>query len=186
LDILSGLTLAAPAGVNAYIPLLAVALAERIGWLHLDAPYDVLGSWWIIAIIAVLLTVEVIADKVPAVDHVNDVIQTVVRPAAGGLLAVSASGHGSVSPIVLLVAGVLIAGGVHAVKATARPVVNVSTAGAGAPVVSTLEDIGAVIVTVLALLVPVIAAIVIITTVVLAIVLIRRWRRRHRAAQGRT
>ncbi|MEI6451676.1 MAG: DUF4126 domain-containing protein [Actinomycetes bacterium] len=185
MDILSGLTLAAPAGVNAYIPLLAVALAERIGWLHLYEPYDVLGAWWVIAIIAVLLTVEVIADKIPAVDHVNDVIQTVVRPAAGGLLAVSASGHGSVSPVVLLVAGVLIAGGVHAVKATARPVVNVSTAGAGAPVVSTLEDIGAVIVTVLALLVPVLAAIVIITTVVLAIVLIRRWRRRHRAAEGR-
>ena len=114
-----------------------MALAERLGWLQLDAPYDILGAWWVIAIIAVLLIVEVVADKVPAVDHVNDVIQTVVRPAAGGLLAVSASGHGSVSPVVLLVAGVLIAGGVHAVKASARPVVNVSTAGAGAPVVST-------------------------------------------------
>jgi len=184
-DILSGLTLAAPAGVNAYIPLLAVALAERLGWLHLDAPYDILGAWWVIAIIAVLLIVEVVADKVPAVDHVNDVIQTVVRPAAGGLLAVSASGHGSVSPVVLLVAGVLIAGGVHAVKVSARPVVNVSTAGAGAPVVSTLEDIGAVIVTVLALLVPVLAAIVIIAVVVVAIVTIRRWRRRYRAAADR-
>jgi hypothetical protein len=185
LDVLSGLTLAAPAGVNAYIPLLAVALTERIGWLHLDAPYDILGAWWVIAIIAVLLIVEVVADKVPAVDHVNDVIQTVVRPAAGGLLAVSASGHGSVSPVVLLVAGVLIAGGVHAVKVSARPVINVSTAGAGAPVVSTLEDIGAVIVTVLALLVPVLAAIVIIAVVVVAIVAIRRWRRRHRPADGR-
>jgi len=184
-DVLSGLTLAAPAGVNAYIPLFAVALAERLGWLHLDAPYDILGAWWVIAIIAVLLVVEVVADKVPAVDHANDVIQTVVRPAAGGLLAVSASGHGSVSPVVLLVAGVLIAGGVHAVKASARPVVNVSTAGAGAPVVSTLEDIGAVIVTVLALLVPVLAAIVIIAVVVVAIVTIRRWRRRHRAAAER-
>ena len=185
MDILSGLTLAAPAGVNAYIPLLAVALAERLGWLHLDAPYDILGAWWVIAIIAVLLIVEVVADKVPAVDHVNDVIQTVVRPAAGGLLAVSASGHGSVSPVVLLVAGVLIAGSVHAVKASARPVINVSTAGAGAPVVSTLEDIGAVIVTVLALLVPVLAAIVIIAVVVVAIVAIRRWRRRYRAAADR-
>ena len=184
MDILAGLTLAAPAGVNAYIPLLAVALAERFGWIHLFEPYDVLGAWWAIALIAVLLIVEVVADKVPGVDHVNDVIQTVVRPAAGGLLAVSASGHGSVSPVVLLVAGVLIAGGVHAVKATARPVVNVSTAGAGAPVASTLEDIGAVIVTVLALLVPVIAAIVIITIIVLAIVMIRRRRRRHAAARG--
>lgn len=185
MDVLSGLTLAAPAGVNAYIPLLAVALAQRIGWLHLSGPYDVLGEWWVIAIIAVLLIVEVIADKVPAVDHANDVIQTIVRPAAGGLLAVSASGQGTVSPVVLLVAGVLIAGGVHAVKASARPVVNVSTAGAGAPIVSTLEDIGAVIVTVLALLVPVIAAVVIVLAVVLAVVLLRRWRRRHRAADGR-
>ena len=75
MDVLSGITLAAPAGVNAYIPLLAVAVAERLGWLHLNAPYDVLGSWWVIAIIAVLLAVEVVADKVPAVDHVNDVIR---------------------------------------------------------------------------------------------------------------
>jgi hypothetical protein len=123
--------------------------------------------------------VEVVADKVPGADHVNDVIQTVVRPAAGGLLAVSSSGHGTVSPVALAVAGVLIAGGVHAVKASARPVVNVSTAGTGAPVVSTLEDIGAAIMTVLALLVPVLAAAVVIVTVVLAIILIRRWKRRH-------
>jgi hypothetical protein len=185
-DVLSGLTLAAPAGVNAYIPLLAVALAERIGWLHLSEPYDVLGSWWAIVVIAVLLAVEVVADKVPAVDHANDVIQTVVRPAAGGLLAVSASGQGTVSPVVLVVAGVLIAGGVHAVKASARPVVNVSTAGAGAPVVSTLEDIGAGIVTVLALLVPVLAAALVLAVVIVAIVLIGRWRRRHAvAASGR-
>ena len=83
-------------------------------------------------------------------------------------------------------AGVLIAGGVHAVKASARPVVNVSTAGAGAPVVSTLEDIGAVIVTVLALLVPVLAAIVIITIVVLAIVTDRTLAAAHRAAHGQS
>jgi len=85
--------------------------------------------------------------------------------------------------VVLAVAGVLIAGGVHAVKASARPVVNVSTAGAGAPVVSTLEDIGAAIVTVLALLVPVLAAALVVATVVLAIVLIRRWKRRHPRAR---
>ena len=62
--------------------------------------------------------------------------------------------------------------------------VNVSTAGAGAPVVSTLEDVGAVVLTVLALLVPVLAAIVIMAAVVLAIVLIRRWRRRHAEARA--
>jgi hypothetical protein len=177
-DVLSGLTLAAPAGLNAYIPLLAVALAERFGWVQLRVPFDGLGSWWVIALIAVLLAVEVVADKVPAVDHANDVIQTVVRPAAGGLLAVSSSHQGTVEPLALLVAGVLIAGGVHAVKATARPVVNVSTAGAGAPVVSTAEDVLAVIGTVLALLVPILAAILIVLAVIAAIMWIRRRRRR--------
>lgn len=180
MDVLSGLTLAAPAGLNAYIPLLAVALAERLGWVHLREPFDGIGSWWVIGVIAVLLVVEVVADKVPAVDHVNDVIQTVVRPAAGGLLAVSASTQGTVEPVVLLIAGVLIAGGVHAVKATARPAVNVTTAGVGAPVVSTGEDILAVIGTVLALLAPVLAAVLIVAAVLLAVVLLRR--RRQRAA----
>ena len=178
MDVISGLTLAAPAGVNAYIPLLAVAVAQRAGWLQLGEPYDALGSWWVIAIIAVLLAIEVVADKVPAVDHANDVVQTVVRPAAGGLLAVSASGQGTVSPVVLVVCGVLIAGGVHAVKASARPAVNVSTAGVGAPVVSTFEDIGALIVTVLALIAPWIAAALIVAVVLLAVILVRRWRRR--------
>ena len=180
MDVLSGLTLAAPAGLNAYIPLLAVALAERFGWVSLREPFDGIGSWWVIGLIVVLLVVEVVADKVPAVDHVNDVVQTAVRPAAGGLLAISASQQGTVEPAVLLAAGVLIAGGVHAVKATARPAVNLSTAGAGAPVVSTGEDILAVIGTVLALVVPVLAAVLIVAAVVAAVVLLRR--RRHRAA----
>jgi len=179
-DVISGLTLAAPAGVNAYIPLLAVAVAQRYGWVSLGEPLGVLGSWWMIALIAVLLVVEVVADKVPAVDHANDAVQTVVRPAVGGLLAVSASNGGTVSSVALVVAGVLIAGGVHAVKATARPAVNVSTAGVGAPVVSSVEDVGALIVTVLALLAPWVAAALIVAAVLLVVILVRRWRRNRR------
>ena len=125
MDILTALGLSVPAGLNAYIPLLAVALSQRFHWLELRPPFDVLGSWWLITIIAVLLVVEVVADKIPAVDHVNDIIQSVVRPAAGAVVAVAASGSASsVSPWLLVVAGVLLAGGVHAVKATARPVVQ--------------------------------------------------------------
>ena len=179
MDILTGITLAAPAGVNAYIPLLAVALAERFGWIQLRQPYDLLGSWWFVALVAVLLVVEIVADKFPAVDHVNDVVQTIVRPAAGGLLAVSASGQGRIEPWLLLVSGVLIAGGVHAVKASARPVINTLTGGVGAPVVSTAEDIGAAGVTVMAFVLPLLTFLLVIAVIGIALWAIVRWRRRR-------
>ena len=159
MELLTALGLSIPAGLNAYIPLLAVALAERFGWLQLHEPFGVLGEWWMIAIIAVLLIVEMIADKVPAVDSVNDAIQSVVRPAAGGIVAVAAAGSAtSVSPWLIVLAGVILAGGVHAVKATTRPAVNAMTAGTGAPVVSAAEDAGAVVLSATAIAAPVIVA----------------------------
>ncbi len=178
-DVLTGITLAAPAGVNAYIPLLAVALAERFGWVQLRQPFDLMGSWWFIALVAVLLLVELIADKVPAVDHVNDAIQTFVRPAAGGLVAVASSGQGRIEPWLLLAAGVVIAGGVHAVKASARPVINAATGGVGAPVVSTAEDVGAAGVTVMAFVLPLLTFLLVIAGIAFAVWAILRWRRRR-------
>ena len=161
MDVITGIALAAPAGLNAYIPLLAVAVSERLGWIQLREPFDILGEWWLIAIIAVLLLVEIVADKVPAVDSVNDAIQTIVRPAAGGLLAVAAAGAGEIHPVALVVVGVLMAGGVHAAKASARPALNAVTGGTAAPVASTAEDLVAVVMTALAILVPLLTVIVV-------------------------
>ncbi len=176
MELLTALGLSVPAGLNAYIPLLAVALAQRFNWLTLREPFDLLGSWWVIGVIAALLIIELLADKIPAVDSVNDAIQTVVRPAAGGLVAVAASGNTTgVSPWLLVVAGVILAGGVHAAKATARPAVNVTTAGMGAPVVSAVEDVGAVVLSAVAIAAP---YLVVLTIVLLGIVIWRIWRRR--------
>jgi uncharacterized membrane protein len=153
--LLTALGLSIPAGLNAYIPLLVVALSQRFGWLQLRQPFDVLGEWWMIVLLVVLLVVEIVADKVPAVDSVNDVLQTFIRPAAGGILAVAASGNASeISPWLLMLAGVLLAGGVHVAKATVRPAVNVTTGGLGAPVVSTVEDVGAGAMSVVAVAAP--------------------------------
>lgn len=158
---LTALGLSIPAGLNAYIPLLAVALSQQFGWLELRPPFDILGEWWMIAIIAVLLVIEIVADKVPAVDNINDVIQTFVRPAAGGIVAVAVAGSATdVAPWLLVLTGVLLAGGTHAVKATARPVVHVATAGTGGPAVSTAEDAGAVVLSVVAIAAPILVAFV--------------------------
>src|SRR5918995_444868 len=125
--ILTGLGLAAPAGLNAYIPLLALALADRATTrVTLNAPYDVLSSNPGIAILVILLTIEVTVDTIPGVDHVNDIIQSFVRPAAGAIAAVAATGGVvTINPAIMVLVGVVLAGSVNAVKVTTRPAVAV-------------------------------------------------------------
>jgi hypothetical protein len=154
--ILTGIGLAAPAGLNAYIPLLALALADRATTrVTLNAPYDILSSNLGIAILIVLLTVEVTVDKIPGVDHVNDLIQSFVRPAAGAIAAVAATGGVvPINPAIMVLVGVVLAGSVNAVKVTTRPVVTVGTAGIFNPVVSLGEDAAAVLASIVAIFVP--------------------------------
>src|SRR5262249_38354406 len=150
------LGLAGAAGLNAYVPLLGVAVLGRLNVIALAPPFDVLMHPIAIGALVLLLALEVVVDKVPGADHVNDVVQTFIRPAAGALLFLGGSGAGGqVSPLVLLVAGLVTAFGVHATKAAVRPAVNVTTLGVGTPVVSLIEDVLSAITTLVAVLVPV-------------------------------
>lgn len=155
-SLLTGLGLAGAAGLNAYIPLLGVALLGRAHLITLSPPFDLLTHPVAIAALALLLALEVVVDKVPVADHVNDVVQTFIRPAAGALLFLGGSGAaGHVPPLVLLLAGLVTAFGVHATKAAVRPAVNVATLGVGAPVVSLVEDLVSAVTTLVAVLLPV-------------------------------
>ena len=194
-EALTGTGLAASAGLNAYIPLLTMGLLARCtDTIALPTGWSWLANGWTLTILAILLAIEMVADKVPVVDHFNDIVQTFVRPTAGGL----AFGAGSTSETVTvsdpgaffsshqwvpIVAGVLIALSVHGVKAASRPVVNATTAGFGAPVASTAEDFGSVVMSVLAILLPVLVLIGLVLMGWAAVWVIRR-RRRRRA--GRT
>lgn len=187
--IASAFGLATSAGLNAYIPLLVVALVGRMSitaeWdlLRLREPWDALTSWWIIGLLAILLLVEILVDKIPAADTVNDVIHTVIRPAAGAVLfAANANVITEIHPVLALACGLFLAGSVHAVKATARPAVTAATAGLGNPVVSTIEDLLATVVSVLSILIPVLAAAILLLALPTLLWLWRRRRRRRTAA----
>lgn len=185
--ILSGFGLAGAAGLNAYIPLLILGIASRLGYADLQAPYDLLGSNVGLGVLALLLLVEVLADKVPGIDHANDVINTVVRPAAGGVLALANSGVGTPHPGFLLILGIITAGGVHATKATARPLVTATTAGLGNPIISVIEDVVSFGMAILALIAPIVVAILLLLGAFAVFLLIRRLRaRRARAALRKT
>jgi hypothetical protein len=153
--------LSASSGLNAYIPLFILAVTARYtNWINLSQPYDVLTNGWVIGTLGVLVLVEFFADKIPLVDHANDVIGTVVRPAAGALTFAASTGAVSgIDPALAVIAGLLVAGSVHATKAAARPVVTASTAGLGNPIVSTIEDVAAVTVSFGAILMPLVFAV---------------------------
>jgi hypothetical protein len=148
--------LSASAGLNAYLPLLVVALAARYtSLIHLNEPWDVMTSGWVIAVLAVLLLIEMTVDKIPGVDTINDGIQTAGRPLAGAILFAAGSGVvGDLHPVLAFIAGLLIAGGVHTAKTVARPAVTAVTGGMGNWLVSVLEDVLSLITAVLSVLAP--------------------------------
>jgi hypothetical protein len=181
-NIASAFGLSTTAGLNAYLPLLVVSLTARYtSLITLNPPWDAMTSWWVIGVLIVLLIIELVVDKIPAIDTINDSIQTVIRPVAGAVLFTSTSGiTGQVSPILTIIAGLLLAGGVHALKATARPMVTTVTFGFGNWAVSTLENISALISSVLSILIPVIIAIIILFIIVILVLFIWQWRKRRR------
>lgn len=196
---LTGSGLAAAAGLNAWIPFMLVALTARFSEvIELPADYGWVISDWAIAAGAVLLVAELVLDKVPVVDHANDMIQTLVRPTVGGLISSATFSAQNLdnsqwmrdNPWAGAAIGVAVAGLTHATKAAARPVVNVSTAGFGAPVVSTIEDVLSVVLSVLAIFAPVLIVVALVLLAWLMFAIWRRWaarrRRRTEAALGGT
>lgn len=162
MDLLTGVFtafgLSASAGLNAYIPLLLVGLIGRYtNLMQLTPPWDTLTSPWIILLLCVLVIIEMLADKVPAVNHLNDALQTFIRPAAGAIVfAASTNVVNGINPVLAMAAGVLVAGTVHVAKAGAlRPAVTATTGGAGNVPVSIAEDIVATVLSILAIVLPV-------------------------------
>ncbi len=178
-NIVSAFGLSASAGLNAYIPLLVISLlAKFTDLIKLNAPWDAMTSWWIIGTLIFLLIIEVLADKIPEVNHVNDVVQSFVRPTAGAIVfAASASSITHVNAVLAILAGLFVAGSVSSVKSLViRPAVTATTGGAGNVPVSIAEDITSTTASVLSIVVPVIAACLLI--LITAVVIIKLFRKK--------
>jgi hypothetical protein len=180
--IMTAFGLSASAGLNAYIPLLVVGvIAHYTNWIKLSPPYDLLANPWILILVSLLLIVEMLVDKLPAVNHINDIIQTVFRPAAGAIVfASSAHVLTGISPLLALACGLLVAGSVHTVKSVAvRPAVTATTGGTANIPVSLAEDGVATVVSVISVIVPVVAGIILI--ILIALIIWWIWKRATRS-----
>ncbi|MBX3002636.1 MAG: DUF4126 domain-containing protein [Anaerolineales bacterium] len=190
MDVLSGIFsafgLSASAGLNAYIPLLVVSLLGRYtSVIQLNAPWDTLTNGWIIGLLVALSAIEFFADKTPLVNHLNDAIQTFIRPAAGAIaFAASTQVIDGINPVMALAAGLLVAGTVHVAKAgVMRPAVTGVSGGTANVAVGLVEDVAAISMSLVAVLIPVIIGIVFIPVLALVIWLVVRRASRNTATQ---
>ncbi len=195
LELLTGAGLAAAAGLNAYIPLLLLGVAGRLDWIQLPTGWVWLENEWIMVVLGVLLVIEIVADKVPAVDTVNDAIQTVVRPASGGIVFAGGVGtetlavddpsdffsSGAWIPVLL---GIGLALLVSLAKSIIRPVANLATGGVAAPALSTAEDGASLLLVVLALVSPILVLLALGLLLWAFVALLRRMRRRRSEREG--
>jgi len=180
LNFFTAFGLSSSAGLNAYIPLLITGLMARYtDLLTLQQPFDTLENPLVLLTLGVLLVIEMFVDKIPALDTVNDVIHTLIRPAAGAVLfAANAGVVGSMDPTLAAILGLVAAGSIHATKTAVRPLITASTAGFGNPIVSFIEDVVAFVASLLAIMMPFLMAFF---TIFVFFFIIRWWWRRRTA-----
>lgn len=131
MDMLSTLALSLgtgwASGLNPYATVLVLGIAGLSGALQLPVDLQVLQSPWVLGAAGVLYAINFFADKVPAIDSVNDFIHTFLRIPAGAVLAAGAAG--SLDPAVTVIAGLVggtLAAGAHTTKTGMRVMANAS------------------------------------------------------------
>jgi hypothetical protein len=184
-SLLAAFGLSGAAGLNAWIPLLAVGLLGRAGQLELADGYDWLESTPALIVLGAAFVLDFVGDKVPAVDSLLHAAGTVVHPAAGAIVFAGPTELPTDVPSIILFAlGAGVAGSLHATRATVRPVSTTMTAGAGNPVLSLAEDVVSAVLSIVAVFAPLLGVICLLAVVVVAVVWWRRVRRSRRRRGG--
>lgn len=178
--------LSACAGLRAWLPLFAAGLLARLGVAEVGEGFQWLASTPAIVLFGVATLVEIVADKVPALDHALDTVSTVIRPAAGTLVAAAVLVQiqdPMIASVIGLAVGAPIALAPHVAKSGARALSTTTTAGFANPVISAIEDGIAIAIAVLAFVVPIVIAIALLVAAIwIARAIRERRRRRQRAA----
>ena len=181
LPLLLGLGLSASTGLNTFLPLLLLAGAARfhVAGIELGTKFEWLTSDAAIITLIVACVLELVADKIPAVDHFLDSAGTIVRPVAGALA--SASVLTGVDPMVETIVGIIIGAptslGLHTLKAGTRVASSATTFGCANPVLSIVEDILAFMLSVLSIFLPIVVPVALALLVFALYRLMKRIRR---------
>ncbi|HEU4889149.1 MAG TPA: DUF4126 domain-containing protein, partial [Thermoanaerobaculia bacterium] len=185
LAVLLGLGLSASTGLNTFLPLLLLSAAARfnVAGIELGQRFDWLSSDVAIIVLIVASIVEIIADKVPAVDHFLDSIGTFVRPLAATVATASVLTGADVNPTVAAVMGLMIGAptslGFHTLKAATRVTSSAATFGCANPILSLIEDVISLSLSLLAIFIPLAVPVALALMVWLLWLVAKRIRRRE-------
>ncbi|NEQ22246.1 MAG: DUF4126 domain-containing protein [Microcoleus sp. SIO2G3] len=159
LSICIGIGLSAACGFRVFVPPLVMSIASLFGHLELSPSFEWMGSYPALVIFAVATGIEIAAYYIPWVDHLLDVIATPMAIAAGTFVTASVIPEGDpmLQWTVALIAGGGAAGTIQAFTGIGRLASTMMTGGLGNPLISTLESGGSIILSGLAIAVPVFA-----------------------------
>jgi len=176
IPLLMGIALAAVCGLRAFLPLFALSLAAYFDFVVLNSSFDWLDSTAAIIAFGIAVVLELVADKIPAVDNLLDTAAIYVKPVAAAIVVAGVAKD--LDPVFAvglgLITGGTLAAVIHLGKAAFRLASTVITAGLGNFAISVVEDVVSFITSILALFAPVIAIIVVGLEIVLAVRFVRK------------
>ena len=171
-----GFALAACVGLRAFLPLLAAGLLARYGYVNLGESFAWMETTPALLVFGSALVFDVLADKVPILDHALHAVEAFVKPMAATLLA--ASLFTNLDPLTAMILGLIgggtIAGAVHALRGGTRVLSTAATGGLANPILSLFDDLLAVVGVGFAIVLPIIAALIVLLLVVLGVRMLRR------------
>jgi uncharacterized membrane protein len=171
----AGVALAAATGFRAFLPVFALGVAGRVGWTAIRPAEQWLAGDLALIALGTATVVELVADKIPVVDHALDALATIIRPVAAWVVS-----FGVLTPLGQEWAGALatlLAGGafgVHALKAQARVGSSMTTVGVANPLLSVIEDLISFTLTLAGILAPILAVMFLVLLGWLAIKILRK------------
>ncbi len=179
--VMAGITLSAAAGLRVFLPILALGLSVRMGWLHVGEEFVWLASEPVLIIVGIAAALEAGAYYIPLVDNLLDILAT---PAAiGGGTVIVASLLPEMNDLAQWGTALTLGGGsagiVQGATVVARGLSTASSGGLANPVVSTGETAGSLFTIVMALLIPIVFGIIVIIALTATVVWLARWLRRR-------
>jgi hypothetical protein len=157
LSICLGIGLSAACGFRVFVPLLVMSIASLSGHLQLAQGFAWIGTYPALITFAVATCLEIGGYYIPWLDHLLDTLATPAAIVAGTI--VMASMVTGMSPLMkwslAIIAGGGAAGLVQGSTVLLRGTSTATTGGFGNPIVATIELVGSVFMSILALVAPI-------------------------------